>query len=92
MLCHTSFKYAFVNKAKGTISLQLEKIKDSFCFTYWDNGAGLVQPENAEKKKGLGTTLIAGLCKQLYGEFEKINSDDGLKYVFQFKGLSMEMD
>lgn len=89
-LLTNSFKYAFVNKAKGTISLQLEKLKDSFCFTYWDNGAGLVQSENAEKKKGLGTTLIAGLCKQLYGEFEKINSDDGLKYVFQFKGLSME--
>jgi two-component system, sensor histidine kinase PdtaS len=89
-LLTNSFKYAFLNKDKGYIRLKLEKVANRFCFTYEDNGIGLLHTGGVDKKKGLGSTLIAGLCKQLNGEYERIDSDIGLKYVFNFDGLSMD--
>ncbi|MDP1728528.1 MAG: sensor histidine kinase [Bacteroidota bacterium] len=85
-LLSNSFKYAFINKSQGFIEMKLVKEKNVFIFIYRDDGTGIVENPNS-KMEGLGSLLIKGLCKQLDGKVEKVNSSNGLKYIFTFGGI-----
>lgn len=87
-LLSNSFKYAFINRERGLIEMNLSKQNGMFKFIYSDDGAGIA--ENSETKtEGLGSLLIKGLCKQLGGKVEKINSSNGLRYNFSFEGVNL---
>lgn len=87
-LLSNSFKYAFINREHGLIEMSLSKQNGMFKFIYSDDGSGIA--ENSQTKtEGLGSLLIKGLCKQLGGKVEKINSSNGLRYNFSFEGVNL---
>jgi two-component sensor histidine kinase len=80
-----SFKYAFKEKEKGEIEIQLQELSEGKVrFSYSDNGPGLQNSEIGSKRKSLGTMLIQGLSKQIGAELQQINSPEGLRYLLQF--------
>ncbi len=85
-LLSNSFKYAFINRDRGLIEMQLKKDNNLYSFIYKDDGSGIIEHPNS-KTEGLGSLLIKGLCKQLDGKVEKINSSNGLTYIFTFGGI-----
>ncbi|MDP3928161.1 MAG: sensor histidine kinase [Bacteroidota bacterium] len=89
-LLTNSFKYAFADREKGEISLKLSKENEVFRFVYSDNGVGFSKDTSVKQKKGLGSSLIAGLCKQLHGNFELNDTGEGVKYSFSFKGVGID--
>jgi two-component system, sensor histidine kinase PdtaS len=86
-LLTNSFKYAFLGRSYGKIWIQLEEHEQGYRFIYGDNGVGISKLNGSEKKVGLGSNLIAGLSKQLNGNFNLSNQGEGLKYEFSFRGI-----
>lgn len=79
-----SLKYAFVNKAAGTINLQIKKLENStFEMCIGDNGIGI---KNYKSQSGLGSKLINIFTKQLNGSLE-ILEDEGTTYKIAFEQI-----
>lgn len=89
-LLTNSFKYAFVGRLSGEIQLKLSMQNGLFSFIYADNGVGFNKGSEKHQKLGLGSSLIAGLCKQLQGKYEQSSTGKGVQYYFTFKGVGLE--
>lgn len=83
-LLTNAFKYTFADGRKGRVSLRLKDLGDgSRLLEVADDGQGF-QPKAGEKRRTLGTSLVAKLARQLRGRV--ITSGDGgvtVKIVFE---------
>ena len=68
-LVTNSYKYAFKNKAKGKISLNLVHENGKFVVTYYDDGIGLPNGFN-ETTEGFGFKLIRILTRQINAKLD----------------------
>ncbi len=83
-LITNSLKYAFPNKAKGTILIGLHRInKDEYELKVSDNGIGSTE-NDLKKNTGFGTQLISLLVQQLDAEIDK-TTHDGTTIIIKFK-------
>lgn len=83
-LLTNAFKYAFVEGRHGKVSLRLKDLGDgSRLLEVADDGQGF-QPKSGDKRRTLGTSLVAKLARQLRGRV--ITSGEGgvtVKIVFE---------
>lgn len=83
-LITNSLKYAFSNDS-GEISIGLKEMeKDTYKFTYSDNGKGINENSLSVKNKTLGQKLIRMLAEEIKAELT-IKNNKGLSYIFNFK-------
>ena len=68
-LVTNSYKYAFKNKAKGKINLNLVHENGKFVVTYYDDGIGLPKGFN-ETTEGFGFKLIRILTQQINAKLD----------------------
>jgi two-component system, sensor histidine kinase PdtaS len=81
-LITNSCKYAFGEKEKGNIYIDIEEQMAGFTLIFKDDGAGL--PSDFENKNTLGTRLIKNLSRQLSGNVFFENAH-GTKVTVLFK-------
>lgn len=79
-----SMKYAFSEKSKGQIQLELIKNNDTVFLILKDNGPGLPSETLQDNPDKLGLMLIKMMAEQLYGNII-FENDNGLKLVLDFK-------
>lgn len=79
-----SFKHAFKEKPDGKIIIQLYQKDEVIHGMIRDNGIGLPEGFDIEKKESLGMTLIRNFIRQLEADGE-MGSDDGAYIRFSFK-------
>ncbi len=90
-LISNSFKYAFVGRDKGEISIKLHREEYDECnsrFTTYvlsisDNGIGISKDLDIEKLDSLGLQLIYSLVEQLDGELV-LKRDSGTEFIVRF--------
>ena len=78
-----AIKYSKNTKARK-IAIFLTQDRDSFTFTFKDNGEKSINVDSFKASKGLGLKLISLSVKQLDGEMQ-IKYDEGLEYLITFK-------
>lgn len=78
-----SFKHAFINRSKGTITINLLNSDDNVKLTISDDGIGLPKDTEIHNPKSLGLTLIQTLIKQLKADM-KLNNCNGTTYKISF--------
>ncbi len=78
-------KYAFTGKRKGAIWFTLFEKNDVIKLEIKDNGIGLPQNFETNKKKTLGLRLISILAKQLEAAYQYKSSDTGTTFSIQFE-------
>jgi PAS domain S-box-containing protein len=85
-LVSNSFKYAFENKNKGIINIDIQKKENLIKIAVEDNGIGIPEEKlnNFEENGSLGWQLIKSLCDQLDAQIF-LKSDKGFKFVFEFE-------
>jgi hypothetical protein len=87
-LISNSFKYAFVNRPGGVISIHFKNVKDDeFVLTVADNGVGIPSNVNILKTKSLGMKILHKLVQQIDGEL-KNDFSNGTKFIIQFKSTN----
>ncbi len=87
-LISNSFKYAFVNKSNGIISIHFKNVKeDEFMLTVSDNGVGIPAEVNIFKTKSLGMKILHKLVQQIDGEI-KSDFTNGTKFIINFKSTN----
>lgn len=86
-LLTNSFKYAFQDgvQKQPTCTISLSGKVGNFVFVYSDNGSGISNQDSVTK--GLGSTLVEGLSRQLGGEAARIETDTGVCYKISFAGI-----
>lgn len=87
-LVSNALKYAFKQKEKGEIRVQLKESKEKVILQISDNGKGLPKNFDYRKAESLGLQLVHTLVEQLDGEI-KISSKNGTKYLISFVKQSM---
>ena len=83
-LVSNAFKYAFADKANGTVWVMLERLNnEEFKLTVSDNGIGL--PDNFDNMlhKSLGMQLVKTLVRQMKGTLQSYNNN-GAVFEVQF--------
>jgi two-component sensor histidine kinase len=78
-----SFKYAFPDNKKGTISIILKVINGNAEIEIADNGIGLPKNFNIEESAGMGLQLVNMLIQQIDGKL-KVEGKKGTKFNFVF--------
>jgi two-component sensor histidine kinase len=87
-LISNSFKYAFVNRHSGVISIHFKNMNnDEFLLTVADNGVGIPSEVNILKTKSLGMKILHKLVQQIDGEL-KSDFTNGTKFIIQFKSTN----
>ncbi len=87
-LISNSFKYAFVNRNEGIISIHFEATgNDMFLLTVADNGVGISSDVNILKTKSLGMKILHRLVQQIDGELTS-DFSNGTKFIIQFKSTN----
>lgn len=87
-LISNSFKYAFVNKPSGVISIHFKNIQENeYLLTVSDNGIGIPAEINIHKTKSLGMKILHRLVQQIDGEI-KNDFSNGTKFIIQFKSTN----
>jgi two-component sensor histidine kinase len=80
---NNSFKYAFPDSRKGTITISLKKIADDVSLSVADDGVGF-NHDTEKELNSLGLELIKGLALDLRGELD-FNSNHGTNIIISFK-------
>lgn len=70
-----AFQHAFMNSAKGRLTISLTENGDRYTLSISDNGPGLINGFDAGKNGAMGMNLITGLAEQLDGTFSLKNCD-----------------
>lgn len=84
-LMSNSYKYAFVNKKTGVITINISNINElNFELTIHDNGIGFL--EKSIFKKSVGLELVAALVLQLNGKLYRTNQN-GTLYTISFQKI-----
>lgn len=87
-LISNSFKYAFVNRPKGVISIHfVNKSDNEYILTVADDGVGIPADLNIQKTKSLGLKIIHKLVQQIDGELES-DFTNGTKFTITFKSIN----
>jgi two-component sensor histidine kinase len=83
-LVTNAYKYAFINRKTGTISISIQPKNDElFEIKVVDNGIGLPIDIEERLSKSLGLSLVGGLGQQMRGDFNYYNND-GSTFVLSF--------
>lgn len=84
-LISNSFKYAFVNKPNGVISIHFNDLQDeNFLLKVSDDGVGIPSDVNILKTKSLGMKIVHKLVQQIDGELQS-DFSQGTEFSFTFK-------
>ncbi|MBT6765274.1 MAG: response regulator [Prolixibacteraceae bacterium] len=84
-LISNAFKYAFVDKANGTICIRFKLIEEGeFLLTVCDDGIGIPTEIDITKTKSLGMKIIHKLVQQIEGELQS-DFSNGTKFTIKFK-------
>ena len=78
-----SFKYAFPDNKKGTISINIKAINGNAEIEIADNGIGLPNNFNIEESTGMGLQLVNMLIQQIDGKLN-VEGKKGTKFNFVF--------
>lgn len=82
-----SFKYAFPEKEKGTVTVKLRQINNKkFLLEVEDDGVGLPADFDPHNTNSLGMQLIYNLTEQIKGEL-KLDGDNGTNVQITFQEL-----
>lgn len=79
-----SMKYAFPNRKKGKIYLELKEKNTNITLVVGDDGIGLPKEFNVKEAETLGLQLVMTLVEQLDGNI-KIETSKGIKYFITFE-------
>jgi two-component sensor histidine kinase/predicted hydrocarbon binding protein len=85
-LLSNAFKYAFLNRKKGSILIDfkfLKKHKHKFQLSVKDNGVGMPSKVSINSPETLGLQLVQTLVEQLEGDL-KVNHKKGTEFLIQF--------
>lgn len=85
-LLTNSYKYAFIGKQEGLITINVVEIGSMILFEYSDNGIGFNQDDVPTGSFGL--ELVRMLIEQLRGELEFSSNHDGVSYKIKFQKAS----
>ncbi|BDZ67757.1 sensor histidine kinase [Methanobacterium ferruginis] len=85
-LVTNSLKHAFPEGRKGKIEVSLKKEDEVFTLNISDDGVGMPEESELEKKNTLGLQLVNSLVNQLDGVME-MNGKKGVKFNVIFKEL-----
>jgi len=83
-LLTNAFKYAFKDRAKGAVTVSIEKIGKMVTVIIQDNGIGIDERISENKSPGFGLTIVKMLVEQLKGTHSMVNNN-GTKSVIQFE-------
>jgi two-component sensor histidine kinase len=87
-LISNSFKYAFVNRPSGIISIHFKNIQDNeYTLIVADDGVGIPPEINILKTKSLGMKILHRLVQQIDGEIAS-DFSNGTKFIIQFKSTN----
>jgi len=78
------FKYAFINRDSGMLSITVDKNENMVTVTVHDDGIGFDKRASVDASSGFGVTLVKMLTEQLKGSFT-IENDHGTKSVVTFE-------
>jgi two-component sensor histidine kinase len=76
-------KYAFTDRDKGELTIELREINGKIELIFADNGIGLPDYLNVQQTSTLGLQLVTTLINQLDGEF-KLSTKRGTKFLIIF--------
>jgi two-component sensor histidine kinase len=76
-------KYAFTDRDKGELTIELREINGKIELIIADNGIGLPDYLNVQQTSTLGLQLVTTLINQLDGEF-KLSTKRGTKFLIIF--------
>jgi two-component sensor histidine kinase len=84
-LISNSFKYAFIDKSNGTISIHFKIIQEGqFHLIVSDDGIGIPPEVDITKTKSLGMKILHKLVQQIEGELQN-DFSNGTKFTIIFK-------
>jgi two-component sensor histidine kinase len=75
-----AFKYAFIDRPKGHLLVELSKDAGTARLLVKDDGPGF---DMAQERKGMGSRLIVGFVAQINGSFT-YNSQEGTSFAMSF--------
>lgn len=89
-----SLKYAFLNKARGLITIALTKEATENCYLLGisDDGIGFSEDLDFRTHKSLGLKLIHNLARQLSGSVNRSPCEKGTNYQVTFKDVNRHRD
>lgn len=88
-LITNSFKYAFREQEKGTITIKLDASGSKVTVLYEDNGSGFTDDSNFDKPKNLGLNLIHTQLQQLDAVYN-VDTKNKFKLEFTFESEAIE--
>lgn len=84
-LISNSFKYAFINRSNGTISIHFKHTKEGESqLIVSDDGSGIPDEIDITKTKSLGMKILHKLVQQIDGELHS-DFSNGTKFTITFK-------
>jgi len=78
------YKYAFLKRENGTVSIAIENNENIITIIIHDDGIGIDERIYANKSPGFGLTIVKMLVEQLKGTCSMAN-DNGTKIVIRFE-------
>lgn len=78
-----AFKYAFLKKSEGLLSISLTEQNGQYALNVKDNGSGIPEEVDLRKTKSLGLRLVRMLSQQLEGDF-KFSVENGTAFELKF--------
>lgn len=83
-LVANSYKYAFNNRQKGQIKIEVLQTALGYSLIVEDDGVGLPSDINLETIDTLGLELVVGLVRQIDGTVN-VDTANGTKFIIDFK-------
>ena len=85
-LLSNSFKYAFVDRKKGTVGVSVKIKKENVILAIWDDGAGFPKKIDYKNTESLGLQLVNSLTEQLRGKIKlESEKNKGSKFIIAFR-------
>jgi len=78
------YKYAFQNREKGCVTIDLKKVGTQVILSITDDGVGLHSIDGTNSSPGFGLTIVQMLAEQLDGHFSMVN-ENGTRSVLEFE-------
>lgn len=83
-LVSNALKHAFADIAEATLEVELWEEEDALFFKVKDNGVGISERENKDKKGGFGQKLIQSLAAKLEADIQMVQQN-GTEVVLKIK-------
>ncbi|WP_138429914.1 PAS domain S-box protein [Fodinibius saliphilus] len=84
-LITNAYKHAFIDRERGTISIDITNNSGQILMLVKDNGVGISEEVSMDSPKSLGIKLIHTLSTQIGGESEFTRTDSGTEFSLQFE-------